>query len=132
MTPDKPADSQSRTSLTLLERLREKDELAWSHFESFYGPIIFRFCISRGVSHDQAEEVKSQCYEAVVKQIESFTYDERRGRFRNWLLTIAARRIADYLNRKKHVQADTRVLEAIETQDSSLKSYGKNTGDSKS
>lgn len=110
-----PNDSQ--TNVSLVERLQNQDDIAWHHFKDFYGPIIYRFALSRGLDHDLAEEVRSSSYEAVVKQIKNLHYDQTRGRFRNWLLTIASRRIADLSRKRAGLQADTRVLESIETQE---------------
>lgn len=102
----------------MIARLKGKDENAWLQFESFYGPIILRFTKARGLTHDEAEEIRSACYEAVVKQIEELEYDQSRGRFRNWLLTIAARRISDLKRKRVDLQADTSVLNSIEAPDS--------------
>ena len=109
--------NESQTNISLIDRLKNRDDSAWEHFEGFYGPIIYRFALSQGLAHDAAEEVRSSSYMSVVNQIERFEYDQGKGRFRNWLLTIAARRIADYRRRSIGVQADTRVLEAIETEE---------------
>lgn len=120
MGSDGHLPESSQTSLTLIQRLKNREEEAWSYFESFYGPIILRFAISRGLTSDQAEEVRSACYEAVVKQIGALEYDREKGRFRNWLLTIAARRASDLKRQKSGVQADTQTLDAIETQDEDI------------
>lgn len=111
--------NDSKTNLSLVQRLKDRDQSAWEHFESFYGPIIFRFAISQGLSHDLAEEVRSNSYLAVVNQIKSFEYDQSRGRFRNWLLTIASRRISDLSRKNVGLQADTQVLESIEANEQS-------------
>lgn len=120
MSLDRSPADDSQTRLSLIERLQNKDDDAWAYFETFYGPIIFRFALSRGLNHDQAEEIRSACYEALVKQIHELQYDRKRGRFRNWLLTIAARRISDLGRKRVGLQADTRILEAIETPDSDI------------
>ncbi len=112
MTPN-----DSRTSLSLIERLQNQEEQAWAHFDAFYGPIIYRFAMAQGASHDVAEEVRSASYVAVVKQIKQLQYDQQRGRFRNWLLTIASRRLADLVRQRPGLQADSKILESLEGRD---------------
>jgi len=110
----------SRTHLSFVERLKRRDESAWEYFEAFYGPIIFRFAVAQGLSDDLAEEVRSGCYVAVVNQIEQFDYDSQRGRFRNWLLTIASRRIADLSRKRLGHQAEAHVLNDLPAKERSI------------
>ena len=118
--PSGGQDDDSRTRLSFIARLKGGEENAWAHFETFYGPIILRFARARGLAHDEAEEIRSACYEVVVKQIEELDYDQQRGKFRNWLLTIAARRVSDLKKRRVGLQADTSVLNAIEAPETDL------------
>lgn len=110
---------ETHTHASLIERLKNQDQVAWEHFDGFYGPIIYRFARSRGATHELADEVRSSSYLAVVKQIQELQYDRNRGRFRNWLLTIATRRLVDLQRAKLDCQANSHLLASIESPDES-------------
>lgn len=89
------------TRPSLLIRIRDpKDGEAWTKFYELYGPLLYRYARSRGLSHEDAEDVRSTCYEAIVKQIASFEYDKARGGFKAWLRTLVNRRVVDRLRKK--------------------------------
>jgi RNA polymerase sigma-70 factor (ECF subfamily) len=101
---DEPTSGEPpSTRITLLTRLRSAaDAEAWRTFVDLYLPLVFRYCRKRGLQDADARDVTQQVLANVHRSIDKFAYDPRRGRFRNWLGTIAMHEIA------KHVQRDRR------------------------
>jgi RNA polymerase sigma-70 factor (ECF subfamily) len=78
------------TRLTLLVRLKaDGDSDAWRLFVDLYTPLVYRYCRSRGLQDADARDVTQQVLASVLKAINTFEYDPQRGRFRDWLGTIA-------------------------------------------
>lgn len=87
----------SRTRPTMLERLRDGSDLvAWEEFFGRYWSLIFAFACHRGCSEHTAEEVVQDVMLKVFEQKDLFCYDPQRGRFRSWLGTLVANRVADF------------------------------------
>jgi RNA polymerase sigma factor (sigma-70 family) len=96
----------TRTSLLL--RVKDpRDGAAWREFHDLYAPLLYVYSRDRGLSHDDAEEVRSTCYEALVRQLPGFVYDRARGGFKAWLRTLVQRRVADLLRGRRGVRADS-------------------------
>lgn len=99
------------TRASLLIRIKNaRDTLAWSEFHDLYAPLLYRYARARGLSHEDAEDVRSTCYESIVRQIPHFDYDKQKGGFKAWLRTMVNRRVVDLLRKRREVRADTREL----------------------
>ncbi|MCA9062897.1 MAG: sigma-70 family RNA polymerase sigma factor [Planctomycetaceae bacterium] len=113
---ERPEELETRKSLLL--RLKDRaDESAWHEFHGLYAPLIYNYARARGLPHDDAEEIRSDCLVTVVKQMPTFDYDPQKGRFKAWLRTIVVRRIADRLRKRAEPQAGTEQLYLITSQD---------------
>ncbi len=87
----------SKTKITLLERLRDgTDPLAWQEFSDRYWRLIFTFARRRGCSDHTAEEIVQEVMVEVFQNRDTFCYDPARGRFRDWLGTVARNLVAKY------------------------------------
>lgn len=87
----------SQTQASLLDRLRDAtDPMAWDEFFARYWRLIHRFARLRGCSEHTAEEIVQEAMVAVFRQRDVFRYDQQRGRFRDWLLTIVRNLIAQH------------------------------------
>src|SRR3954454_22875776 len=88
--PDQPArdrPSSFRTSVSLLNHIRRRDELAWARFYAIYSPLILHMCRSSGLQGSDADDVAQDVFQAVVAGIDRYRR-EQEGRvlsFRNWL-----------------------------------------------
>ena len=90
------------TRPSLLVRVKNRDDNeAWNEFFDLYSPLLYSYARDRGLSHDDAEEIQSSCYESIVKNIVSFDYESDKGGFRAWLRTMVNRRVIDLFRRKK-------------------------------
>lgn len=99
------------TRSSLLIRIRNrKDTRAWSEFHDIYSPLLYRYARARGLNHEDAEDVRAKCYEAITRQIQSFDYEKQKGGFKAWLRTIADRRVVDHFRKRREANLDTQEL----------------------
>jgi RNA polymerase sigma factor (sigma-70 family) len=85
-------DANSRTSTTLLKRLRDspRDPEAWEQFVRKYRPMILDWCRAWGVQAADAEDVAQAVLSKLLDLLPGFEYDPTR-RFRAWLRTVTQR-----------------------------------------
>lgn len=90
------------TNQTLLDRLKALPAHdAWREFYDGYWSPILRYARRLGLSSHQAEEVLQETMVALMRILPGFQYDPRRGRFRNFLLTIVHRKGLQALRRTR-------------------------------
>jgi RNA polymerase sigma-70 factor (ECF subfamily) len=81
------------TNESLLDRLRaDNAQEAWREFFAAYWGVILRYGRKMGLRQDQAEDVLQETMVVLMRKLPEFVYDRRKGRFRNFLLTIVHRR----------------------------------------
>ncbi len=106
------------THSSLLIRIRDiTDSKAWSDFHSLYSELIFRYALARGVNKCDADDIRSACFEAVVRQIKKFEYMRDRGGFKSWLRTIVNRRVIDLQRKRYPISLESGALELIPGKD---------------
>lgn len=92
------------TNETLLVRVKSMHaHEAWQEFYRSYWSAIIRYARKLGLSEHQAEEVLQETMVALMRQLPNFDYDRRKGRFRNYLLTIVHRKSLAAIRRAKGV-----------------------------
>lgn len=98
--------SDKLTSLTLLERVRGRDEDAWRRLVSLYGPLVLRWCSRSGVTGLDADDVQQEVFQAIATGLESFRRDREGDSFRGWLRGITRNKVHDHFRRRaKHPEA---------------------------
>jgi RNA polymerase sigma-70 factor (ECF subfamily) len=86
--------SAMETKPSLLVRVRDPlDAEAWRTFVALYAPLIYRYGRRRGLQDADAADVTQEVMGEVARAIRAFEYQPKRGRFRDWLLVIARRRL---------------------------------------
>ncbi len=94
------------TRATLLQRVKDRsDDSAWRDFNRMYFPLLYRYARARGLSPQDAEDVAQQCMQAISRSIADFEYSATRGKFRNWLKTIADHKVTDLLRKRREMLA---------------------------
>jgi len=82
------------TPPTLLERVRQvSDESAWGRLVDLYTPLLFGWARRCGESEHDAAELVQEVFVALLQTLPDFQYDQRRGRFRNWLHTLLVNKL---------------------------------------
>jgi RNA polymerase sigma factor (sigma-70 family) len=94
--------SDSQTSLTLMELLREQPQnaLAWDTFVRRYHPKIYGWCKAWGLQEADAEDVAQDVLAKLTQKMASFRYDQSRC-FRAWLKTVTQRVLSDLMADRK-------------------------------
>jgi RNA polymerase sigma factor (sigma-70 family) len=109
--------SDSQTSLTLMEMLREhpQNAVAWDRFVRRYHPKIYRWCRAWGLQEADAEDVTQDVLAKLIPKMASFRYDRSRC-FRAWLKTITQHVLTDlFASRDRAIGSQTiPILKSIE------------------
>lgn len=107
------------TSASLLERLRQPDqEAAWRRFVDLYGPLIYWWGRSQGLSAADASDLLQEVLIVLVNKLPDFEYDPRQ-RFRGWLRTITVNKARDIHRRRsaRPAPTDKDLIEQVATVD---------------
>lgn len=91
--------SQNRTSLSLLDRARGRDEEAWRRLVSLYQPLVLFWCRRSGFGNEDAHDVAQEVFAAVSRRLADFRRDNESGTFRGWLRVITVNKIRDHARR---------------------------------
>ena len=89
------------TSTSLLLRLKHDDAEAWERFDSFYLPLVRRWC--RNLQPADREEIAQQTAERVRGAIGRFER-KRHGSFRAWLRAIVENLLKDFYRNKENAE----------------------------
>lgn len=91
------------TRLSLIDRLKTGgDSSDWERFYRKYSGAVISFARKQGCDEHAAMDVLQETVMVLMRKLSGFDYDMRRGRFRNWLLTIAAHKSRE-ARRRAHV-----------------------------
>ena len=102
------------TRESLLARVRNRsDHQAWREFHDLYVPLLYHYARARGLSREDAEEVRDQCLEVIARNITTFEYDKQKGGFKNWLRRMVNNKVVDLLRRRHVVLARSQDLRAL-------------------
>jgi len=109
-------DSQS-TSPTLLGRLQQEapDPDAWPQFVRRYGPLLYRWCRSRGLQESDTEDVTQNVLIKLARRMREFRYDGKQS-FRGYLKTLVHYACCDLLTERRQTAqgtGDSQVLDEL-------------------
>src|SRR6266496_3409190 len=97
------------TRQSLLSRLKDwDDQEGWREFFNTYWRLIYGVALKAGLSEAEAQDVVQDTVIAVARRIREFNYDPAIGSFKNWLLVITRRRIADHQRKNCRDGEDSR------------------------
>ncbi|MFN5945118.1 MAG: RNA polymerase sigma factor [Phycisphaerae bacterium] len=99
------------TRASLLSRVRSGgDGAAWAEFESRYRDLVYRFCLSRGLQHADAEDCAQAVLVNLFRAMPNFKYDREKGRFRDYVYRCT-RGILSRMSDKSRPAATRHVLD---------------------
>lgn len=96
-TPPAPSGPAAETDGELLHRIRRGEEEALQQLHRRYAPLVFHLAC-RSLDRAAAEEVVQDTFLTVWRKAAEF--DEDRGSFRTWLLSISRHRMLDELRHR--------------------------------
>jgi len=94
-------ESLQTITSSLLSRARARDERAWEELVDLYGPLVYSWCLRKGLKRDQAEDVGQEVFLAVSRNLATYEHEN----FRGWLRTITDRKIIDFWEKKLPIAA---------------------------
>tara|TARA_R110000737_G_scaffold120671_4_gene153113 strand:+ start:145526 stop:146272 length:747 start_codon:yes stop_codon:yes gene_type:complete len=97
------------TRVSLLDTLSNgpHGQAAWREFFERYTPAIYRVSRMRGLAHEDADDIVQQTMISISAHIGDFEYDRDRGKFRNWVQTIAENKIKALWRKRSMPNANT-------------------------
>jgi RNA polymerase sigma factor (sigma-70 family) len=96
-------DDLMRTSVMLLDRLRDLDDQAsWQRFFDRYWRLIYSVARRSGFTEAAAQDIVQETFVTVSRHMPQFRYDPKIGSFKTWLLQITRSRIYDALRRTRY------------------------------
>lgn len=105
-----------QTRQSLLVRLRQNSNDAWSEFLEVYEQAIYLFCRRRGLQDADAWDVTQEVLAAVDKKLEDWKADPSKGTFRGWLFRVARNIAVDKVveqSKRAAASGDTRVAQLL-------------------
>jgi RNA polymerase sigma-70 factor, ECF subfamily len=94
VTPSEP------TSLTLLQRLRAREQDAWRRMLHLYTPLVRAWCHHQDVRGADADDVAQEVFQAVATGLDQFQKDRPGDTFRGWLRGITRHKLSDFFRRQ--------------------------------
>jgi RNA polymerase sigma-70 factor, ECF subfamily len=84
------------TSLSLLLRVRDRQDDAWHRLLYLYSPLVQFWCRQWGTQGADADDIVQNVFLVVSAKLETFRRDRPGDTFRGWLRTIAHRKFLDH------------------------------------
>lgn len=84
------------TSLSLLQRARDRNQEAWERIVYLYGPLVDHWCRSWGVQAADVDDIRQEVFKSVTGSLDSFRHNRPGDTFRGWLWVIARRKYLDH------------------------------------
>ena len=107
-----------RSRLRIAGILRDaEDNASWSEFAEIYTPLLYGFCMKRGLAHADAADVVQDVMHSVARAMRGFEYDPRKGSFKGWLFTATRNAMSRHFRREARqplTPGETQVMNAID------------------
>jgi RNA polymerase sigma-70 factor (ECF subfamily) len=89
------------TRASLLSRLKCSDDSeSWRVCFETYWKLIFNAARRAGLTEAEAEDVVQETFLTVARTIHDFTYNQKQGSFKGWLLKTTAWRVQDQFRKR--------------------------------
>jgi RNA polymerase sigma-70 factor (ECF subfamily) len=106
------ADNES-TSLSLLQRARVHDQIAWTKLVALYEPLVLHWCRRGGARETEARDVAQEVFLATSTALPTFER-QRAGSFRAWLRGITRHKLLDLYRRRDRQPTASGGTEALQ------------------
>ena len=90
------------TCISLIDALKHGGgAAAWERFYKSCSGVLISFARRQGCDEHAALDVLQETVMVLVRKLPDFVYEQSRGRFRNWLMTIAANKVREAHRRSR-------------------------------
>jgi len=89
-----PEQASQSTSLSLIQRVKVRDESAWTRLTHLYGPLVYQWSRRAGLKEADIKDVTQNVYIVISSSIE--TYQPEQGNFRAWLWGITRNKLREF------------------------------------
>jgi RNA polymerase sigma-70 factor, ECF subfamily len=90
----------SVTSVSLLQRAKVGDRVAWYRLVCLYTPLVSHWCTRRGVPSPDVDDILQEVFQAAARGLAEFQRDRAGVAFRGWLFGIARHKIQEFHRRR--------------------------------
>jgi RNA polymerase sigma-70 factor (ECF subfamily) len=94
-------DPRHVTPLSLLERARANDPVAWQRLVELYRPLVLFWCKRGNVGAEDAEDVTQEVFLAAARGLPGFRRDRPGDTFRGWLRGITRNQLLLHYRRNQ-------------------------------
>ncbi|MFK8115006.1 MAG: RNA polymerase sigma factor [Rubripirellula sp.] len=94
-------DTDSSTSISLIKRVRARDQIAWERLTILYTPVVYGWLRSSELNQEDASDLVQEVFQSVIKSMDDFGREGRPSKFRAWLWGITRNRLMDHFRSKK-------------------------------
>lgn len=92
------------TKQTLIMRAKNQDDhSAWNEFVTYYQPFIMVILNYTGIKPGDREDLCQNILIKLWKNLQKFSYDPEKGKFRSWLKVIIRNCSIDFYRKKKKI-----------------------------
>ncbi len=93
------------TSLSLLDRVRSRDQDACTSLVELYAPLVYFWARRAGLSQEDSADVVQEVFRSVFDHIGQFRKEQPGDTFRGWLWTISRNKLRDHFRRRERQAA---------------------------
>lgn len=93
--------STSTHGTSLIVRLRENDAVAWNEMVELYAPLIFHWCVRRGLQSSDAADTMQEVFSKAATAVHQFQ-SQTTGSLRAWLWVITQNKVRDFCRKQNH------------------------------
>lgn len=86
----------TRTSSSLLDRVRGSDADGWRRFVQLYSPLVYTWAKRCGLRNQDAADVLQEVFHAVARHIGRFRREGANSSLRGWLWAITRNKVRDH------------------------------------
>lgn len=97
-----PSGAGTTTSVSLIDRARQRDPDAWRRLCQIYAPLIYSWVRKAGVREHDAADVVQDVFRIVSTHLDRFRNDRPSDTFRGWLITITHNEVCGF--QRRHVK----------------------------
>lgn len=89
-----------RTPFSLLDRIRNSEDDAWSALLTIYEPLLRHWLRAASMQPADEDDLTQQILTILVRKLSTFRHNGREGAFRAWLRSVTLLEVAEFQRRR--------------------------------